>query len=387
MTHSQSSRPKQPVNADLIGRRGSAWDLQTPALVVDLDVLEANIQRMAEHCQAKGIRLRPHAKTHKCVEIARRQIAAGAIGICCAKLGEAEAMAAAGIENILITSPVVTPGGINRLMQLHSSVPELIVVIDNEDNARALAAAAGTLGMPLKVLLDIDPGLHRTGIAHGASARALARLLARDEQLEFMGLQCYAGHLMHIENYQERQTLSHAVLAELADLQEQLDTEGISCHILTGGGTGTFDIDPQVGVFTELQAGSYLFMDRQYNEVAGLQGAVIPFETSLAVQMSVISCNTPKLATTDAGFKAFATDADSPLLLSGAPPGARYFYFGDEQGGISFASDNEWLALGTPLRAITPHCDPTVNLYDFVHVIQGDTLVDIWPIDARGASA
>jgi len=379
------------VNAELIGKPDSAWQLQTPALVVDLDTLDANIERMAHHCESQGIALRPHAKTHKCVAIARRQIATGAIGVCCAKLGEAEAMAAGGIQSILLTSPVVTPQSIDRLMKLHAAVPELMLVVDSESNAKALAQACPSPLPPLKVLLDIDPGLHRTGMPPGEEAHRLARLLMSEKHLKFMGMQCYAGHLMHLESFEERRQKSHATLDALATLQGRLAADGIPCEILTGGGTGTFGIDPQARVFTELQAGSYLFMDRQYNEVGGqlIDSTVtgIPFETSLWVQMSVISCNTPKLATTDAGFKAFATDAETPLLFSGAPEGARYFYFGDEQGGIAFASDNEWLALGTPLRAITPHCDPTVNLYDFIHVVQGSTLVDIWPIEARGCSA
>lgn len=372
------------LNQVLIGVSGSAARLQTPALVLDLDLFTANVKRMAEHCQRTGIQLRPHAKTHKCIEIAKRQIAAGAVGICCAKLGEAEVMGRGGIGNILITSPVVTDAGIDRLFMLNKEIPDLMVVADNGLNIDALAQGASNAGRPLKVLLDLDPGLHRTGIRPGDEAVKLARQITLGTNLEFMGLQMYAGHLMHIEDYAERRDKSAKAMAELDELRSALAAEDIACRILTGGGTGTFDIDAEISVLTELQGGSYIFMDRQYNEVNGATGKSFPFQTSLFVQMTVISNNTRKLVTTDAGYKSFATDADAPLLVSGAPPGARYFFFGDEQGGIALDDAAEKLALGTVLRAVTPHCDPTVNLHDCIHVIHGDMLVDIWRVDARG---
>jgi D-serine deaminase-like pyridoxal phosphate-dependent protein len=374
---------RDPLNKALVGLPGSGNELQTPALVMDLDLFEANIRRMADHCQKSGLGLRPHAKTHKCLEIARRQVAAGAVGICCAKLGEAEVMGRGGIESILLTSPVVTSEGIRRLLALNRVVPELMVVADNELNIEALGAAAISGGKPLAVLLDLDPGLHRTGIAPGDKAIELARQIDAHDCLVFMGLQNYAGHLMHIEQYDERREKSYAVMDQLADMRDRLTGEGIQCRMLTGGGTGTYDIDAEKAVLTELQGGSYIFMDREYNEVAG----AFPFQTSLFVQMTVISNNTPKLATTDAGFKSFSTDADVPLLVEGAPEGAVYFYFGDEQGGILMSSENDELPLGSSLRAITPHCDPTINLYDHLHIIKDDMLVDIWTIDTRGHSA
>jgi len=374
---------REPLNKALIGLPGSGNKLQTPALVMNLDLFEANIGRMADHCQNSGLALRPHAKTHKCLEIAKRQVAAGAVGICCAKLGEAEVMGQGGIDSILLTSPVVTGEGIRRLLALNHVVPELMIVADNELNIDALATAATEDGKPLAILLDLDPGLHRTGIAPGDQAVALARKMDAHESLIFMGLQNYAGHLMHIEQYAERREKSRAVMDQLAEMRDRLAREGIHCKMLTGGGTGTYDIDAEKAVLTELQGGSYIFMDREYNEVAG----TFPFQTSLFVQMTVISNNTPKLATTDAGFKSFSTDADAPLLVEGAPEGAVYFYFGDEQGGILMSNDSDELPLGSSLRAITPHCDPTINLYDHLHIIKDEMLVDIWNIDTRGRSA
>lgn len=370
----------------MIGEPGSRARIPTPALVLDLDAFERNVARMAEHCKVNGLGLRPHAKTHKSVTVAKAQIAAGALGVCCAKLGEAEAMAAGGIDSILITSPVVTAQGIERLMVLNAKLPDLMVVVDNPENGRALAAAAAEEKRVLKVLVDLDIGLHRTGIRPGDEATELAELLDAAEYLELRGLQAYGGHLMHIHDFAERREKSLAAMKVLGDQRDALKAAGLCCDIVTGGGTGTYNIDPEASVLTELQGGSYVFMDKQYHDVALGNGASFPFETSLFVQMSVVSNNTKNLATTDAGFKSFSTDAEPPKLLSGAPEGAGYFFFGDEQGGI-LLPDGARLALGATLTAMTPHCDPTVNLYDAYHVVRGDVLVDIWPIEARGRSA
>lgn len=374
------------VNEGLIGKPGSRAELATPALVLDLDAFERNVALMAEHCRRNGLSLRPHAKTHKSVTIARAQIAAGAIGQCCAKLGEAEAMGEGGIQSIVVTSPVVTAQGIARAMALNAKISDLMLTVDNPANAQALADAARAAGKPLKVLVDLDPGLHRTGIAPGEPVLALARQVHASGSLTLRGLQCYAGHVMHIEDFAERREKSLAAMKLLGETRDALKAAGLPCDIVTGGGTGSFDIDPEARVLTELQGGSYVFMDKQYNDVHGGNGATMPFETSLFVQMSVVSNNTRNLATTDAGFKAFSTDAAPPVLHSGAPAGSAYFFFGDEQGGIALPKGAS-LPLGASLTAVTPHCDPTVNLYDAYHVVRGDTLVDIWPIEARGRSA
>ena len=378
----------------MIGKQGSRSAIPTPALVLDLDALEKNIATLAEHCAKNGLSIRPHAKTHKCAAIAKRQIEAGAVGICCAKLGEAEALFEAGdgvIESILLTSPVVTRQGMERLIELNARMPELIVAVDNAENVRALAAAAQEAidegrGKALKCIVDLDVGLHRTGIAPGDDAFELAELVDAAEVLELMGLQAYAGHIMHIEDFGERREKSLACMKVLGEMRDRLKTAGLPCGIVTGGGTGSYNIDPEANVLTELQGGSYIFMDKQYNDVPIANGAPMPFDTSLFVQMSVVSNNTKNLATTDAGFKAFSTDAEPPVLHAGAPEGAGYFFFGDEQGGI-LLPDGKALPLGATLTAVTPHCDPTVNLYDAYHVVSGDTLVDIWPIEARGKSA
>ena len=373
------------LNDSLIGVPGGRARLQTPALVIDLDVFERNVANMVAHAKASGVGLRPHAKTNKCSEIARRQIAAGANGICCAKLGEAEALAAAGIESILLTSPVVTEAGIARVMALNGRMRELIVVCDNASVITRLDAAAQANGKKLKVLVDIDPGMSRTGIRF-SDAPALVEQVAGSRGLEFMGLQCYAGQAQHMESPNERRSATLQVLKDLGELRDKIVKAGHRPKIISGGGTGTFDIDPDAHVLTELQVGSYIFMDKQYNDVWEKPGDRVPFETSLFVQTTVVSANRPGLATTDAGFKSFATDAGPPMLASGAPDGAAYFFFGDEQGGISYPRDGALLKPGDVVTCVVPHCDPTVNLYDVYHCVRGDTLEAIWTIEARGRS-
>jgi D-serine deaminase-like pyridoxal phosphate-dependent protein len=371
------------LHQHLIGRQGSRRDLNTPALVLDLEALERNIAAMAANAAAAGTALRPHAKTHKSVEIARRQIGAGALGVCCAKLGEAEALADGGVENILITSPVVGNAGVERLAALAGRCQGLMAVVDHPDAAAALAAS----GAPLKLLVDIDPGIHRTGVASAEAAVALARQVADAPNLTFAGVQFYCGAQQHIEDFAGRREAIAERTDYLKGVIATLAAAGLTPAIVTGGGTGSHAIDLALGVFTELQVGSYVFMDRQYAEcdLAGDGGAA--FETALMVDTRVISANHAFLSTLDAGFKAFATDGGAPALVAGAPEGSAYHFMGDEQGCVVPPAGEAPPALGEIVTFAVPHCDPTVNLYEAYHVVRGDTLVDIWPVQGRGRSA
>jgi D-serine deaminase-like pyridoxal phosphate-dependent protein len=379
-----AGKPDLGVNAHLIHVLGGRWLLNTPSLIVDLDLLEANIATMARLCRQQGIKLRPHAKTHKSVEIASRQLNAGAVGICCAKLGEAEVLAAGGIGSILVTSPVVTAEGCRRLADLNRLCPDLMVVTDSVANAKDLAGAGAASGKPLKILIDLDVGQHRTGIAPGDGAIALAGTIAGSSSLCLTGIQGYAGHLMHVHDKGDRKARTLAVMAKLAATRAALEERGFACSVVTGGGTGTFDLDPAACVLTDLQAGSYIFMDAQYENV-WQSGEPAPFSIALFVQTTVISANVPGRATTDAGLKAFATDAGPPRILAGAPEGTLYALGSDEQARLEFTLGNA-LEVGAVITCAVPHCDPTVNLYDHYHVVRGDTLIDIWPVDARGRS-
>jgi 3-hydroxy-D-aspartate aldolase len=382
---SQSLGPAD-LNRTLIGVKGGVARIATPALVLDLDLFECNLDQMTIHCAAKGLALRPHAKTHKSADIANIQIKAGALGICAAKLAEAEALARGGVQNIHITSGIVTDQGIERVMRLNAAISDLMITVEDLGIAKKLDSAAKSAGKPLNVIIDIDIGLHRTGIAWGPKALALTLWVSSSDDLIYRGIQGYAGHVMHIEDFDERVAASTKSLGFLKDAKDALTGKGLAPEIVTGGGTGTYNIDCDLDILTELQAGSYIFMDAQYNDVPLSNGQKMPFETSLTVQNTVISANTPGLVTTDAGFKSFAADADAPVIMFGAPEGASYFFFGDEQGGVMLESKEESLPLGSLINCITPHCDPTVNLYDVYHCVRGDTLVDIWEVTARGCS-
>ena len=372
-------------NQRLIGKPGSRRMLDTPALVLDLDVLERNIAAMAAHARAAGVALRPHAKTHKSARLAALQVEAGALGICCATLGEAEVMVASGLPGVHITSPQVTPAKIARLAALNATPHRgLSVVVDHPGNLAALDRAALEAKKPLDVLIDFAAGQNRTGCAGEAELAALVRAAVKAEGLVFRGIQSYSGNLQHIPKRAERRARALAELDRLRGIVTRLRDAGIGVPIVSGAGTGTFDLDPEAHVFTELQVGSYVFMDVDYLNALKDGRNAPPFETALFVATAVVSVNAPGHVTTDAGLKSFATDGPLPEIAAGAPPGSRYEVFGDEHGKVIPPLGAAKPALGALIECVTPHCDPTVNLHDLYHLVRGDTLVDIWPVDARG---
>ncbi|HEY5070829.1 MAG TPA: DSD1 family PLP-dependent enzyme [Caulobacteraceae bacterium] len=371
------------LHQHLIGAQGSRRALNTPALIVEVEALERNIATMATMATMARIRLRPHAKTHKSLEIARRQIAAGAIGICCAKLGEAEAFADGGVTNLLITSPVVGAAAVERLASLASRSPGLMAVADHPYAVEAIAAA----GARLTLLVDIDPGIHRTGVADATAALALARRVSEAPGLTFGGVQFYCGMEQHIEGFADRREAIVERTGYLEVIVGELRAAGLPPAIVSGGGTGTHAIDIELGVFTELQVGSYIFMDRQYGQCELAADGAAPFETALMIDSRVVSANHPFMATVDAGLKAFATEAGAPPILAGATEGSVYHFMGDEQGCVVPLRGLTSPRLGEIVTFAAPHCDPTVNLYDAYHAVNGDTLIGIWPIEARGRSA
>ena len=377
--------PALGPNAHLIGEPGSRARLCTPALLLELEAFERNLAAMAAWCRERGVALRPHAKTHKSVEIARRQLEAGAAGICCATIGEAERLTDGGIDRLLITSPIVTAPKLERLAALLERAEGLMVVADHLDGVDALAGIAAGAARPLGVLVDLAAGLRRTGCASTAAALAVARRIAGANSLAFGGVQAYAGHLQHIPELAERQRRGALEDASVREVLAGLAADGIEVPRVTGAGTGSHAIDGAGGLFNELQCGSYLFLDVDYLRIALRPDGSQPFQPSLFVRTSVISANAEGHVTTDAGLKAFATDGPRPVIARGAPAGAEYFFFGDEHGRVELEDAPRHLPVGSALECVVPHCDPTVNLYDVYHVVQGDTLVDIWPIDARGA--
>ncbi|HET8932583.1 MAG TPA: DSD1 family PLP-dependent enzyme, partial [Polyangiales bacterium] len=374
----------QRLHGALIGKPGSRERLNTPALVIELDALERNLQKMASLARSKGVRLRPHAKTHKSAHIAKRQIAGGAVGICCAKLGEAEALAAEGVNSILLTSPVVTMPGLMRLASLNAQLTELIVVVDHPDNARLLAKAV--FPNTLQVLIDVDPGIRRTGVTTPEAAVQLYEVIKQLPQLRYRGVQYYCGLQQHVASFAERRTAIVERTEYLRSVIAQLESHGGKPEIVSGGGTGTCHIDAELSLLNEWQVGSYVFMDRQYADCDLAGDAAQAFDFALFVDTRVVSANSPGLATCDAGFKALATDAGPPAIVYGAPAGATYHFMGDEHGLVVDPELKNTWELADKLSLAVPHCDPTVNLYDAYHVVRGDTLVEIWPVSARGRS-
>ena len=370
-------------NAYLIGEAGGRARLNTPALLLDLDALDRNIERMAAHCRRTGQALRPHAKTHKSVEVARRQIAAGAVGQCCATLGEAEVLAGAGIPGVLVTSPVVGTGRAARLVALNEAAEGLMAVSDDASAVAALAEAAS--GKPLTLLVDIDVGTRRTGVLSAQAAVALARQIDEAPGLVFAGIQGYAGHLQHVYDYGERAEAVAEVSRRLAHVASVLADAGLAPPLVTGGGTGTHDLDYRHGVLGELQAGSYTVMDVDYGKVALTEDGPGPFEPAMFVQATVVSAAGDEFAIVDAGLKALATDGPMPLFARGAPDDASFSFAGDEHGRVHYAEDNPGrLRVGDIVELHPPHCDPTVNLYDVYHAMRGEVLEAVWPVDARG---
>lgn len=378
------SLSQQHPNFALLNRPGSRAQLETPALVLDLDALESNIAEMARRAAAWGIGLRPHAKTHKSADIAKLQVAAGAVGVCVAKLGEAVALRAEGIRDILVTSPVISEAKIDLAASLQAAGPGLMLVVDNPEMVGRLSAAAARADTVLHVLVDLGMGRNRTGAATPESAASLASLVAGTAGLKFRGLQAYAGHVQHIEDEEQRQVAATAAQDRIQAAVAQIRQRGLGCDIVTGGGTGTHAMDGASGVFTDLQVGSYVFMDVEYLRVHPLRDGA--FRTSLFVRTTVISSNTPERSTTDAGYKSFAMDGPRPEIASGAAQGSRYDFMGDEHGCVLPPEGQRPPPVGTVLDVTTPHCDPTVNLYDAYHCVRAAELVAMWPVHARGRS-
>ncbi|MBI5691949.1 MAG: DSD1 family PLP-dependent enzyme [Verrucomicrobia bacterium] len=361
----------------------SKHDLPTPALVLDLDVFERNLAKMAAHAKAAGIALRPHAKTHKCVEVARRQIAAGALGVCVATIREAEALAAGGIRGLLITSEMVGPDKIRRLLRVTAQAPDTMSVVDDAGHAEQLSAAARSAGLTLNLLLDLDPGSRRTGIAPGEPAKALARTVARLPHLRLRGIHCYSGSSAHVVGFEARRVHSEKAMAPAIATWHDLRRDGLPLEILSGGSTGTYNIDPAFGAMTELQVGSYVFMDVDYRRIGGSRGPLYDdFGAALRVIATVISKTERQRATVDAGFKAFATDRKfGPELLE--PTGAVFSWGGDEHGILDLKEASREVARGDRLEFIVPHCDPNVNLHDRLYCLRGEHVEAVWPV-ARG---
>jgi D-serine deaminase-like pyridoxal phosphate-dependent protein len=374
-------------NEALIGLPGSRSRLGTPALVLDLDVLDANIASLAEHARVHGYDVRPVAKVHKSVDIARRQIAAGGIGVCCATLAGCEAMVDAGIPGVMLFTSVVTSAKLERLVALNARAESLIVVADDPANVAQLDSVAGRSGCLLQVLVDVEVGGRRTGIADEDRIVALARRIADAANLEYAGVQGYVGDHQNTVDYDLRRARSRELLEPLVRVVQRLRAERLAPRIVSGGGTGTHDFDHELRVLTELQPGTYALMDVNYRDTHMRAGDAHPFGAALSVRTTVISTAQRGFAITDAGAKEIDAifGIDKPVILRGAPAGATYSLVGDDMGRIEFTHESDSLNLGDAVEVMPPHCYQTLVLYSHYHVVQGDRLVDIWPVAARAS--
>lgn len=371
-----------PITLD---QPASIDDLPTPALIIDLDILERNLDKMQAHVDQHGMGLRCHTKMHKSPIIAQMQIARGAIGVCCATVSEAEVMAAAGIQNILITSPVVTDDKLHRVISIAAKVTGLQIVVDHAAGANRLNELAGQ--QSIHVLVDLDPGMGRTGIEPGEPALGLVQhIVEQCHSLKFDGLQMYIGNCMHVQGFVARRDKYQHLLQKGIDTRTLIESKGYEVKVFTGGGTGTYDMEPELGVMTDIQAGSYAFMDIEYRDIGGQDNDQVfgDFEPSLFVLATAISQPQSRLITMDAGIKCLATDTGHAEFRD--IEGVVYHFGGDEHGIVQLNNPSKEIRLGDRLPIITPHCDPTVNLFDYYYPYRDGLVNEIWPISARGRS-
>jgi len=363
------------------------FDLDTPCLVLDLDVFERNLQKMQAAAGYVGKTLRPHAKTHKCSFLAQKQIEAGAIGICAAKVSEAEVLVKAGIKGILITGPVATSKKIARLVDMLAAAPSLMTVVDHRISIDLLDTTLRQRGMAMDVLLDIDVGLHRTGVSP-ADALELADIILSRPSLHLRGIQAYAGQVQHICSYDIRKTTSLQCLKEAVSVFNELRIGVETCTIFSSSGTGTSDIDLAVPEVTELQVGSYACMDTEYIAIGSAADSTqfALFGPALRLLTTVVSTNQKGFVTVDAGLKSLYKDGGVPTIIGSEHPGLVYGWFGDEYGKVTCSGNGDVPSIGTVLELVTSHCDPTINLFDRYYLTRGNEVVGSWPIDLRGCN-
>ena len=362
----------------------SKWDLDTPALVLDLDKLDQNIAAMKASLASTKVAARPHAKTHKSAEIAKLQFAAGAVGICTAKLSEAETLYAAGVQKICMTTANVSKSKIQRAMNLRKKNREFIQAVDLPDNARDLSDAAKAAGITADVVVDVAVGT-RSGVPAGDQALALAQMVDKLPNLKFRGMLAYDGGAQHIKGYQARHDQSLARYQDATKTFERMKASGLNMEIFSGGGTGTYNIMTKVPGFTDVQVGSYVFMDVQYLEIGNEKGDTFTdFVPSLTVLTTVLNTYFPKRLTTDAGSKALTLNKPDPMVIG--EPGFRYTAGSDEFGAIQYDNAIKTYKVGDKLELIVPHCDPVVNEYDVFYGVRNDRVEAVWPVTARGKS-
>jgi len=365
-------------------------DIPTPALLLDLDAFEWNVAKMAALLKARGRGFRPHGKTHKCPEVAKALSKAGASGSCAAKLSEAEVFAAHGIDGLLVTTAVIGKAKVDRAVRLAAKQPDTMFSVDHAQNVRDLNDAAGAFKSrpPLRLNLAIDLLIGgRTGIEPGEPALELARLIASLPHVRLAGLQAYDGGASHTIGFAERKARSLETMARAVETRRLLERSGLECQMVSGGSTGTYNMDSEIDGVTELQPGSFMFMDLDYNRIGGQDGPVYQdFRNALTVVTTVVS-KRPGVAIVDGGYKAFSTDRPfRPQAKEAALANVPFSWAGDEHGRLDLTGSQRDVTLGDRIEFIIPHCDPSVNLYDSIHCLRGDRVEAMWRVAARGMS-
>lgn len=353
-------------------------DIDTPALLLDYDKLLGNIGRMAEFFAARPARLRPHFKTHKCIEIAKLQMEHGATGITCAKLGEAEVLAGGGIHDILIANQIVGPIKIRRLVKLaRRRTLTLTIAVDDARNVEQISAAAAAANVTIRCLVEVDIGMGRCGVDPGKPALALARLVDTSPGLEFAGLQAYEGHLQNVVPYDQRRQRARSDMQLALDTRKLIEDAGLPVGVISGCGTGTHAITGVLKGVDEVQAGSYATMDNQYRKVGA------PFETALTLLTTVVSRPRLETAVVDAGLKTLSPEFGEPAVVTS---GATYTEFSEEHGTLQLAAAARELEVGDKIELVPAHGCTTINLHDRLHVMKNGKLQEIWAVAARGNS-
>ncbi len=351
-------------------------DIPTPALIVDIDAMERNIARMAAYFAERPCKLRPHFKAHKTPEIARRQLAAGSCtGLTCATVGEAEVVVKEGLtRDILIANEVVGPGKAARVAKLAERA-DVVVAIDSDFGLYDLAAAAQAAGVEVGVLVDVGVGLPRCGIAPGPPALALAKRVDATAGVILRGVMGYEGHAVGIEDRTEREAKAAKAMERLLATARLVREAGLRCEIVSGGGTGTFDITGDMEGITEVQAGSYVLMDTAYAKLD------TPFEMAFSIASTVLSRPRPEQCAADAGLKAASVDHGNPSVKG--VPGADVLFLSDEHATIALPPESG-IAPGDRIELWPSHIDPTINLHDVLYAVRGEEVVEVWPVAARG---
>lgn len=372
-----AARPGQPVDA-----------IDTPSLILDLDPFTRNVERMQAAADRAGVKLRPHAKAHKCPDIALAQIARGAVGICCQKVSEAVPFVRAGVGDIHISNEVATPAKAALLAELARHA-RLSVCVDDESQIGVLAAATEAAGTRLVVFVEIDVGQGRCGVADAPAALALVERIAAHPQLSFGGLQAYHGGIQHLRNAEARRDAAAQAGARTGAIVAQLEAAGVRCDVVTGGGSGSVEFDLAGGVYTEIQPGSYVFMDADY--ASNAYDGALRFEHSLFIATTVMSVAAGDRAVLDAGLKSMAVDSGLPWIWDGdkASETLDYIAANDEHGIVTPRAAGQTSALpalGSRVMLVPGHCDPTLNLYDELVTVRGGKVEAVWPVAARGLS-